>query len=430
MEIPQSIIAQMNQWRRDFHAHPEVGWTEFRTASKIAAYLEEQDIDILLGKEVISENRMGLPSQEQLQKSYERAIKEGADTKYASHFEGGYTGVVATIPGDLPGPTVAFRFDIDALPIFESIEKKHLPVAQGFSSLHDGEMHACGHDGHAAIGLALATILSQNRSSIEGVVKIIFQPAEESVRGAKSMVEAGVVEDVDYFLAMHIGTGVPENTVVCGADGFLATTKIDVEFSGIAAHAGAYPEEGRNALVAAAQAVIAMQGISRSSLGDSRINIGTLHAGSGRNVIADHAKLQLETRGINTAVNTYMYEEVIRITEGIAQMYGVTATHSIVGEANSASSSERLVTLLTEAANKSGIETVIPRENFAAGSEDATYFMEAVQEQGGYASYSVFGTELAAGHHHEAFDFKENVMEQALHVLTSALLTIYQKERE
>ncbi len=135
-------------------------------------------------------------------------------------------------------------------------------------------MHACGHDGHTAIGLGLAHTLKQFESGLHGVIKLIFQPAEEGTRGARAMVDAGVVDDVDYFTAVHIGTGVPAGTVVCGSDNFMATTKFDAHFTGTAAHAGAKPEDGHNALLAAAQATLALHAIAPHSEGASRVNVG------------------------------------------------------------------------------------------------------------------------------------------------------------
>lgn len=122
---------------------------------------------------------------------------------------------------------------------------------------------------------------------------MIFQPAEEGTRGAKSMVEAGVVDDVDFFTAVHIGTGVPAGELVCGSDSFMATSKLDVTFRGVASHAGAKPEDGRNALLAAAQAALGLYAIPRHSEGSSRINVGVLQAGTGRNVIADRAFMKV-----------------------------------------------------------------------------------------------------------------------------------------
>lgn len=133
---------------------------------------------------------------------------------------------------------------MDALDLNEQHDDSHRPHRDHFASCNAGMMHACGHDGHTAIGLGLAHVLKQYAAQLNGVIKLIFQPAEEGTRGARAMVAAGVVDDVDYFTAIHIGTGVPAGTVVCGGDNFMATTKFDVQFSGVAAHAGGKPRTG------------------------------------------------------------------------------------------------------------------------------------------------------------------------------------------
>ena len=427
--INSSLPEQMLEWRRDFHQYPEIGWTEFRTASIIAHELSQLGFQVEIGKEVVSEERMGVPAPEQLEASYERAVSNGGYTEYMKKMVGGYTGVVGTIKGKKPGPTIAFRFDMDALEIEESKEASHIPQQYEFRSRYEGNMHACGHDAHCAIGLGLATVLANNTEQIEGTIKIIFQPAEEGVRGAKSMVEAGVVDGVDYFLGMHVGAGSPLGTVIAGTNGFLATTKINAKFVGKAAHAGAEPEKGRNALLAAASAILGIHAIPNHSGGASRINVGTCIAGDGRNIVPAHASLQLETRGENSEVHIYVHEQAIAVLEGAAKMYGTELSYEVVGAAKTCSSSEQLIELVAKAARSiQGLEKIIPSSKFAAGSEDATYMMDQVQKQGGLATYAVFGTTLAAGHHHEKFDIDEKVLSITLNTWLEAIEQIYLKE--
>lgn len=420
----------MNAWRRDFHQYPEVGWTEFRTASIIANELKNLGFQVQVGKEVVSENRMGVPSEEILTKVYENARENGGNVEYLEKMIGGYTGVVGIISGSKPGPTIGFRFDMDALDILESKDPTHFPMGQSFVSQYEGKMHACGHDAHSSTGLGLATILSQNKENIEGTIKIIFQPAEEGVRGAKSMVDAGVVDDVNYFLSMHVGTGAPLGTVVGGSNGFLATSKIDATFTGKAAHAGAEPEKGTNALLAAASAILGLHSISRHSGGATRINVGTCMAGDGRNIIPSHATLKLETRGENSEVHKYVHDQAISVLEGAAKMHGADLSYAIVGEARTCSSSSELAELVIKAASDVvGVKQVITIADFAAGSEDATFMMERVQQNGGLSTYSIFGTTLAAGHHHEKFDIDEAVLPIALQTWLATIEQIYQYER-
>src|SRR5699024_10477015 len=144
-----------------------------------------------------------------------------------------------------------------------------------------------GHDGHVAVGLCLAELLMDIKKHLKGTIKLIFQPAEEGVRGARAMVEAGVVDDVDYFFGFHLGFGSDEISLVAKTVGLLATSKLDITYTGRSSHAGATPEEGKNALLGAATAVLNLHAISPHSKGVTRINVGVLEAGSGANIVPD-----------------------------------------------------------------------------------------------------------------------------------------------
>lgn len=426
--IVEELSPTLLKWRRDFHRYAESGWVEFRTASIVASTLQEWGFEVKAGREVIKpEARMGVPSEAFLRQQEQRALSQGAVAEWLPRLSGGFTGVVGILDSGRPGPTVAFRVDMDALDLQESADTDHLPAAEGFASVNANMMHACGHDAHTAIGLGLAYVLSRMKGDLRGRVKLIFQPAEEGVRGARSMVEAGVVDDVDLFFACHVGTGVPLGEVVCGADGYLATTKIDVTYRGVASHAGGHPEDGKNALLAAASAVLNLHAISRHSGGNSRINVGVLHAGSGRNIIPNHAAFKLETRGDTSEVNEYILSRAMDVIHGAAAMYGVQAEIDIVGKADSSSPSPELLPYIRAQASKvAGVTSIVDTRN-ASGSEDATYMMERVKQRGGLASYLVFGTTLAAGHHNEKFDIDERVL--GIGVQTLALCALCAGDR-
>src|SRR5699024_10417316 len=276
--------------------------------------------------------------------------EHGAKLDFLDHFTEGYTGIVASLDTGREGPTIAFRVDMDALPIFESKDENHLPNQLGFRSLADGVMHACGHDAHTSIGLGLATLVKYYEDQLSGVVKIIFQPAEEGTRGAKSMVEAGVVDDVDYFIATHVGTGVPHKQFVASNNNFLATSKIDLRFKGRAAHAGSEPEQGSNALLAASTAILNLHAISRHSDGMSRVNVGEIAGGLGRNIVPSEASLKIETRGETRQVNEFMKEQVKKIVTGAASMYDNDVEIELVGEAINTVCSADFAELLHEVA--------------------------------------------------------------------------------
>lgn len=421
-----SLDKQLIVWRRDFHQHAESGFLEMRTASIVAAYLTQLGYPLKVASEVmIADARMGVPSKEVLDSHYKWAEQNGANLEWLPKFAGGMTGLVATLETGKTGTTTAFRVDMDALDIQEDLSEDHIPFKNGYASVNANMMHACGHDGHTAIGLGLATILMENKDSLTGTIKLIFQPAEEGTRGAKSMVEAGVVDDVDYFIATHLGTGIPTGSFVAGNAGYLATTKMDVRFRGFASHAGGKPEEGRNALTAAASAVLGLYGIPRHSAGASRINVGVLQAGSGRNIIAPSAFLKLETRGETTAINDFIRGQALSVLEGAAKMYQVDVNVEVVGGALSSVPSKELVERVAAVAEAyPTITNVIKWSEGPSGSEDATYFMNRVMELGGKATYCVVGSDISAGHHNERFDIDESSLRTGVDVLYRVALKL------
>lgn len=423
-DLVNARIPQMQTWRRDLHQYAESGWLEFRTATLVAEELHRLGYQLQLGREVIdADARMGLPSAEVLAQQEARALQQGALPQWLPHFSGGFCGVVGTLDTGRPGPVMGFRVDMDALDQTESAAADHLPTREGFASCNPGMMHACGHDGHTTIGLALAGVLMAMKHQLCGRIKLIFQPAEEGVRGAKAMVAAGVLDDVDLFTAIHLGTGVPPGEIVCGSDSFLATTKLDVRFTGVGAHAGGKPEEGRNALLAAAQATLALHTLPQHSGGVARVNVGVLQAGSGRNVVPDVALMKVETRGASNQVNDDIYQQALRVIAGAAAMYGVEHEVTLMGGARSCTPSPAWVSFIHQQAEALGLfSSVIDSKQQAAGSEDATYMMERVQQRGGQASYVIFGCELAAGHHNARFDFDEAVMATAVQMLATLAL--------
>jgi len=411
--------------RRDLHAHAESGWTEFRTATRVVEYLASLGYEVQFGPSVHHPAYMfGLPSKEELDRHLERAIAQGANPHIARQMAGGYTGVVGVLRcGE--GPTVAMRFDMDAVEITECTLEQHRPHREGFASRNAGAMHACGHDGHTAIGLGVATMLAELRSHLRGTFKLIFQPAEEGVRGARSMVEAGVVDDVDYLLGMHLGFGAGEvGTIICGGGGFLATSKIDATYTGVPSHAGAAPERGRNALLAAATAAINLHAIPRHSADASRINVGVLQAGSGRNVIPAHAVLKLETRGETTAIDAYIKAEAERILRAAAAMYDVAVELREMGSAAGGTSDPELAEIIGTAAAKTPAVTRIEPKGLLGGSEDFTWMMERVQQRGGKAAYMMVGTKIAAPHHDFRFDFDEEALPIGVEVLVRTALAL------
>ena len=397
--------------RRDLHKHAEAGWFEMRTSSLIARKLTDLGYEVLVGEDVcLREARMGVPPEEKLAAHYELAKSWGADEEFLPYTKGGMTGVIGILDcGE--GPTVALRFDIDALGVIESEEADHKPAAEGFASINPGSMHACGHDGHATIGLGVAKVLMEIKDQLHGKVKLIFQPAEEGVRGAKSIVEKGHLDGVDYFIGSHIMNypADPTAQIIGGTKDSLATCKYDVVYRGLAAHAGGSPHLGKNALQAAAAAVLNLYAIPRHGKGNSQINVGTLHAGSGRNVIADEAKMEIEVRGATTEINNYMCQKAEHVLRCCAEMYGCEMEIKLMGAAEAVIADCEMAEKIGASCRKAGLK-VVEGVVTVGGSEDISYMINRVMEQGGHATMFRELTQSPAPAHNRKYDFLEDAM--------------------
>lgn len=401
--------------RRDFHKYPETAWYEMRTSAIIAKTLTELGYEVLTGKAVCLETeRYGVPSAEALAEHAALALEQGAPAEYLSEeMKQGFTGVIGILRcGE--GPVVALRFDIDALGLIEDETPSHRPFAEGFSSQNPGMMHACGHDAHAVIGLGTAEVLMRIRDSLHGTVKLIFQPGEEGAKGARPIVAHGHLDDVDYFVGTHIApTGGPDDgDVTPGTWGSLATSKYDVHYHGQAAHAGGFPENGRSAIMAAANAVLNLTAIPRHSGGISRVNVGVIQGGTGRNVIPDKAMMQIEVRGETTEINAYMDEQARRICQAAAEMTGCTCEMIPQGASESQQSDLDFLSHIGDVVRDHlphlKVSSCENAQNW--GSEDISLMMNRVQAHGGKATYMRSMTDMASAQHTTAFDFDEKVL--------------------
>lgn len=396
--------------RRDFHKHAEPGWCEIRTASLIARRLEELGFEVRVGAEVLDEERMGLPPADELADAFDRALAHGADPEYAERVAGGLTGVVGIIRGEGATPVTGLRFDIDANYGHEANEG-HQAAELGYVSINEGRHHNCGHDAHAAIGLGIAERLAAARSRINGEVRLIFQPAEEGLRGGPAMVRRGVADGVQNMLGCHIGVQALETgTIIAGYNNILASRKFDITFAGRNAHAGISPHEGRNALQAAAIAVQNLLAIGRHGDGETRINVGTLEGGESRNSIPAWAFLRAEVRGDTNSIIDRLSEQVIDVVEGAARICGVTSRIDVVGGAEAASTDPEFASIITRAAERVDGVTKIQREADFKGSDDMASFMVAVQESGGLAAYFGLGSALSDFHHAPHFDIDDRAL--------------------
>ena len=405
------------QIRRDLHRHPELAFLEYRTASKAAAFLDRLGWKVKAGPEVMDASVMvNPPSEAEVKAAQTQALAEGAPAEWVARMPGGQTGIVAELSRG-EGPVVAFRFDMDALPVEETGADSHQPNREGYRSTHPGVMHACGHDGHTAMGLALAARLAHPSARWQGRVKLIFQPAEEGGRGAKPMVAAGVVDDADYLFVGHLGCLLPSGQVAPVATDFLYSSKIDATFTGQGAHAAMGPQEGRNALLAGAAAALGLHGITRYADATTFVNVGVMRAGSGRNVVAEQCNLMLEVRGSTEEALDFMRRRARELLEGAAAMQGVSLTMEDMGGTIGFTPSEAAAATVAEVASGTeGVAKVVPSWSIGGG-DDATYLIKRVQELGGNATYFMLGSDLAGIHHAADFDFDEASLRQGVDLL-------------
>lgn len=278
--------------RRDFHRHPELSFQETRTAEIIAERLQAANLDV----------RTGL----------------------------GGTGVVGVLHGDKPGRTIAWRADIDALPLTELLDAP-------FTSGTKGVMHACGHDGHTAIGITLAEILAARRSELPGTAVFIFQPAEEVFGGAKPMIEAGALDNphVEEVYGLHLTTQTPAGYVTVRPGPAMASADFfNVEIEGKGGH-GAYPHLSIDPITVAANVLLGMQNlVSREVAAQETavLTVGQIVGGTKHNIIPASASMHGSLRTFNQSVREQVIERLGNFVSNIAQAYQAEAHISFENE--------------------------------------------------------------------------------------------------
>lgn len=412
-------------WRRQAHKHPEPGFCEFWTTLFIYRQIKDLPVSVMFGKDMLDKEKLlTMPDGGELEFWRKNAEEQGCAREEISVLEG-FTGLTVDILPEREeyqknGIRTLFRFDIDAVPVEEKKDETHIPYRDGFSSVNAGYCHACGHDGHISAGIGTVKALALLRKELKHGIRVIFQPAEEGVRGALALKH--LCRGVKYALIGHIGMkAVESHSLVCGAYGFFATKKFRVRYYGKAAHAGAEPEKGRNALLAACCAVMNLHALPRYGSGETRVNVGFLHAGTGANVIAEHAEFLGEVRGEHSEICNDLMKRAEAVIAGAAAMYGTDYDIAFLGASDSAASDRELAETVRRQAEKIPyfFEDRIRLEDKGYGSDDACTLMQAVQEQGGKAAYCMLGTSMKAGHHAGNFDFDEQLL------LPSCMLFVY-----
>ncbi|MFC6954996.1 amidohydrolase [Halorubellus litoreus] len=421
--MAQSVSTRLAELRRDFHRFPEPGWCEFHTTARLVAELRDIGVDELaVGADAYDpDDRMAVPDEETLDEWYQRALDRGADPDVLERLRGGTTGAVAVLEQG-EGPTVGLRVDIDGLYIEESDDPGHVPADEAFRSETGETMHACGHDTHMTWGLA--TLAAIKESDFSGRLVVFFQPAEEISGGGAPMAKSEYAAGIDYLFAVHVGLDHPTGEVVAGIEKPLAMCHVDVEIEGESAHAAQSPQEGANAIQALGTAIENVYGIPRHADGMTRVNVGRVEGGTASNVIAEDVEAIAEARGETTELMEYAKDELRTRFETAAEMHGCEADVDVVSESPRADSDPELVDVVSEVAEGvSSVDRVVRTADFGA-SEDATFLMERVQEDGGLACYSIVGTDHPTAHHTPTFDVDERSLSTGVEVLTDTILAV------
>jgi amidohydrolase len=370
LALAQALEAEMVARRRDFHRHPELGFQEVRTAGIVAAEL----------------NQLGLE------------VRTGV----------GRTGVVGLLEGDQPGPTVLLRFDMDALPIVEANPTDYVSETPGV-------MHACGHDGHTTIGLAVAKILSQHRKAMAGTLKFVFQPAEEGLGGAAAMVQDGVLESPapERSLALHLWNDKPLGWVAA-TDGpcMAAADKFAITLQGKGGH-GASPYLAKDPVAAAAQIVSALQTIVARNISAHEtavLSVTSVKGGEAFNVIPDSATLLGTIRTFKPEVRDTVMKRFEQIVIGIAQAMDCPATIKYEVTTPAVSNDTMMAAAVRELAQTLPGVTQVVSDESTMGSEDMAYMMNTVPGCYFFVGSSNAEKELNFPHHHPRFDFDERAL--------------------
>jgi len=373
----QALQAQVVEWRRYLHQRPELGFQEQLTAAFVAQKLQE----------------WGIEHQTEIAK----------------------TGIMATIQGHRPGPVLAIRADMDALPIQE---ENDIP----YRSQHDGIMHACGHDGHTAIALGAAYYLAQHRDDFAGTVKIIFQPAEEGLGGAEPMIAAGVLTnpDVEAIIGLHLWNVLPLGTVgVRPGPSMAAVECFECTIQGRGGH-GAIPQQTVDAVVVAAQVVNALQTIvarNVNPIDSAVVTVGELHAGTAHNVIADSAQLTGTVRYFNPIYQGYFGQRMEAVIKGICEAHGATYRLKY-WELYPPVVNDGAIADLVRSVAESVVESplgVVP-ECQTMGGEDMSFFLQAVPGCYFFLGSANADRGLAYPHHHPRFNFDETALGMGIEI--------------
>ncbi|QSE98120.1 amidohydrolase [Fulvivirga lutea] len=405
IEMAKSAEPKMVEWRRHFHQNPELSNREVNTSKKIAAELKAMGIEVQTG------------------------IAK--------------TGVVGILKGGKPGPVVALRADIDALPI---TERTGLPFASEvtteFNGNNTGVMHACGHDMHMTIVLAAAKILSEMRKDLPGTVKFIFQPAEEGPPpgeegGASLMVKEGVLKnpDVEAIFGLHIDAGSYTGQISYKSEGIMAASdRFEINIKGKQSH-GSKPWSSVDPISVAAQIINSLQYIVSRNVELTKeaavISVGIVQAGVRFNIIPEEAKIVGTIRTLDKPTQKMIWEKIESTAKNIAEIAGATAEVQIESNALLTYNDPELMAKMLPSLAKSTKPELLYNTKAITPAEDFSYFQEEIP--GLYFFVGAGGDNpsggLIDGHHTPEFNPEEAAMLTGLKAMLNLTLDYMQMEQ-
>jgi len=363
LKIQKEIIKN----RRDFHKYPELSFQEYRTSKIVAKEL----------------NKYGIKVKEKV----------------------GKTGVVGLLEGNKKGKTIALRADMDALPIQENSKVT-------YKSVNDGVMHACGHDGHTAILLGAAKVISKMKNSIKGNIKFIFQPAEEGFGGARFMIKDGVLNNVDEIYGLHLWNYQPFGTIGVQSGPIMAASdKFKITIKGKGGH-GAAPQGTTDSIVIAAQIIQIFQTIiSRNTnpLDSTVLTIGQINGGYNFNVIADNVILKGTTRAYTEKNRLLIKKRMIKILAGLEKTFDAKIKLDYEDGYPPVINHNKQTEFLKDAAEKiiyKGVQSPF----LSMGGEDFSYFLKKVPGCFFFLGSNPDNKPMNTPHHCSHFNINENAL--------------------
>lgn len=376
MDMLEEKLTEAFCW---FHRHPELSYEEYETTAKIREFLEREGIEIL---------PVGLE-----------------------------TGLAAVVRGEQEGPVQALRCDIDALPI---TEETNLP----YRSLYPGKMHACGHDFHITSGLGAALLLQENRKSLKGEVRIIFQPAEESSLGALKILETDLMKDVEQIWGIHSDPTNPANTIGI-REGYVAAAvdRFVITIKGTGCH-GAHPDDGIDPIPAAAAMVQALQtivGRNVNAFHPSLLSVTRIQAGNTWNVIPETAELEGTVRTMDKNDRELYKERVRQIAESTALAYGAHAQLQWIPGPPAVCNDKKMAGLACKIAGEMGFATA--EEEQSLGGDDFSFYAQDIP-----GCYIKIGTGLGQLIHQPGFQIDRRALLPAAEYLSALLISAAAKK--